>query len=68
VAVPDAKHPLVSRFDSHRGFVIEFSGQYLPTGDTTVGAVRLELSADPDELVSAVCVAKHGTWYRPSRT
>ena len=40
--------------------MIDFSGQYLPTGDTIVGAVRLELSADADDVVNEVSVAKHG--------
>jgi len=60
VGTPDAKHPLVSRFESHRGFVIDFSGQYLPTGDTTVGALTLELSADFEGQVNGLSVAKRG--------
>ncbi len=62
VGTPDAehKHPLVSRFDTHRGFVIDFSGQYLPTGNTIVGAVRLELTDDSVGQVNGLTVAKRG--------
>ena len=60
VELPDADSALVSRFDSHRGFVIDFSSQYLATDDSIVGATRLELSASPTNQVNGLFVAKRG--------
>ena len=60
VGVPDGKATLVSRFDSHRGFVIDFSDQYRATGASIVGAVRLNLSTDSSGVVNNLSFAKHG--------
>ncbi len=60
VEEPTGKQALVSRFDSHRGIVLEFGSQYRASGASIADAMRLELAADSSGVVNGVSLAKHG--------